>query len=74
MSDRELLDIIETLKSLQIQQQQIIERQQTLMQHLDHILAGRAGDTANPDRDGDLPTPTSNSSNPHRDENTSPVH
>ena len=48
MSDRELLDIIETLKALQIQQQQIIERQQALTQQLDHILAGRAGDTANP--------------------------
>ena len=71
MSGRELLDIIETLKSLQIQQQQIIERQQALTQQLDHILAGRAGDMANPHRDGDLPTPTSN---PHCVENTSPVH
>ena len=73
MSDRELLDIIETLEALQIQQQQFIERQQALTQQLDHILAGRAGDMANPHRDGDLPTPTSNPSNPHRDENTSPV-
>ena len=30
MSDRDLLDIIDTLKTLQIQQQQVIERQQEL--------------------------------------------
>ena len=73
MSDRELLDIIESLKSLQIQQQQLIERQQALTQQLDHILVGRAGDMVNPHRDGDLPTPTTNPSIPHRDEDTSPV-
>ena len=41
MSDQDLLDIIETLKSLQIQQQQIIQRQRDLTEQLDHILAGR---------------------------------
>ena len=39
MSDQDLLDIIETLKTLQIQQQQIISRQQELTEQLDHILA-----------------------------------
>ena len=33
MSNQDLLDIIETLKSLQIQQQQIIQRQQDLTEH-----------------------------------------
>ena len=73
MSDRDLLDIIETLKLLQIQQQQIVERQQELTQQLDHILAGRGGDTVNPHRDGNLPTHTSDPANSHRDDTTSPV-
>ena len=57
MSDRDLLVIIESLKSLQIQQQQIIERQQELTHQLDHILAGRRGDTANPHRVSDVSQP-----------------
>ena len=48
MFDQDLLDIINTLKTLRIQQQQIIECQQDLTQQLDHILACRGGDTANP--------------------------
>ena len=43
MSDQDLLDIIESLKTLQIQQQQIIQRQRDLMEQLDHILAGCGG-------------------------------
>ena len=73
MSDQDLLDIIETLKSLQIQQQQISQRQQDLTQQLDHILAGRGGDTANPHRASTVSPHTSNPSNPHRDGATSPV-
>ena len=73
MSDRDLLDIIDMLKTLQIQQQQIIERQQELTQQLDHILAGRGGDTANPHRVSTASPHTSDPSNPHRDGATSPV-
>ena len=73
MSDRDLLDIIETLKTLQIQQQQIIECQQDLTQQLDHILAGRRGDTANPHRVSTVSPHTSDPSNPHRDSATSPI-
>ena len=73
MSDQDLLDIIETLKSLQIQQQQISQRQQDLTQQLDHILAGRGGDTANPHHASTVSPHTSNPSNPHRDGATSPV-
>ena len=73
MSDRDLLDIIETLKTLQIQQQQFIERQQDLTQQLDHILAGRGGDTANPHPFSTISPHTSDPSNPHRDGATSPV-
>ena len=73
MSDRDLLDIIETLKTLQIQQQQFIKRQQDLTQQLDHILAGRGGDTANPHRVSTISPHTSDPSNPHRDGATSPV-
>ena len=73
MSDRDLLVIIESLKSLQIQQQQIIERQQELTHQLDHILAGRGGDTANPHRVSDVSPHTSNPLNPHRDGSVSPV-
>ena len=72
-SDQDLLDIIETLKTLQIQQQQIIERQQDLTQQLDHILAGRGGDMANPHRVSTVSPHTSDLSNPHRDGATSPV-
>ena len=73
MSNQDLLDIIETLKSLQIQQQQIIQRQQDLTQQLDHILVGRGGDTANPHRASTVSPHTSDPSNPHRDGATSPV-
>ena len=73
MSDRDLLDIIDTLKTLQIQQQQIIERQQELTQQLDHILAGRGGDTANPHRVSTASPHTSDPSNTHRDGATTPV-
>ena len=64
MSDQDLLDIIETLKALQIQQQQIVERQQKLTQQLDHILAGRGGDTGNPHRDGIESSHTSDPTTP----------
>ena len=73
MSDRDLLDIIETLKTLQIQQQQIINRQQELTEQLDHILAGRRGGTANPHRVSIASPHTSDLSNPHRDGATSPI-
>ena len=73
MSDQELLDIIETLKTLQIQQQQIIQRQQDLTEQLDHILAGRGGDTTNPHRAGTISPDTSATDNPHRGGTTSPV-
>ena len=67
------MDIIDTLKTLQIQQQQIIEHQQELTQQLDHILAGRGGDTANPHRVSTVSPHTSDPSNPHRDGATSPI-
>ena len=73
MSDRDLLDIIDTLKTLQIQQQQIIEHQQELTQQLDHILVGRGEDMANPHRVSTASHHTSEPSNPHRDGATSPV-
>ena len=72
MSDRDLLDIIETLKTLQIQQQQIINRRQELTEQLDHILAGRGGGMANPHRVSIASPHTSNPSNPHCDGATSP--
>ena len=67
------MDIIDTLNSLQIQQQQIIKRQQELTQQLDHILAGRGGDTANPHCVSTVSPHTSDPSNPHRDGATSPI-
>ena len=73
MSDRDLLDIIDTLKTLQIQQQQIIERQQELTQQLDHILVGRRVDTANPHCVSTASHHTSEPPNPHRDGATSHV-
>ena len=73
MSDQDLLDIIETLKTLQIQQQQIINRQQELTEQLDHILAVRGGGTDNPHRASIATRPISDLSNPHRDGDTSPI-
>ena len=73
MSDQDLLDIINTLKTLQIQQQQIIQRQQELTQQLDHTLAGRGADTGNPHRDGTTAPDTSVQVNPNRRSSASPV-
>ena len=73
MSDQDLLDIIKTLKTLHIQQQQIIQHQQDLTHQLDHILAGRGGDMANPHRVSTVSPHTSDPSNPHRGSTTSPV-
>ena len=73
MFDQDLLDIINTLKTLQIQQQQTIRRQQELTQQLDHILAGRGADTGNPHRDGTTAPDTSVQLNPNRRNSASPI-
>ena len=73
MSDQDLLDIIDTLKTLQIQQQQIIRCQQELTQQLDHILAGRGGDTVNPHRDNTVSPDTSILVNPDWRRSVSPI-
>ena len=73
MSDQDLLDIIESLKTLQIQQQQIIRRQQELTKQFDHILAVCGGGMANPHRAGTVSPDTSATSNPHCADTISPV-
>ena len=73
MSDQDLLDIINSLKTLQIQQQQIIQCQQELTEQLDHILVGRGADTVNPHRDGTTAPDTSIQVNPNRRRTASPI-
>ena len=73
MSDQDLLDIINSLKTLQIQQQQIIRRQQELTEQLDHILVGRGADTVNPHCDGTTAPDTSIQVNPNRRRTASPI-
>ena len=73
MSDQDLSDIINSLKALQIQQQQITRRQQELMEQLDHILAGRRVDMVNPHRDDTTALNTSIPANSNRRRTSSPI-
>ena len=73
MSEQDILDIINTLKALQIQQQQVIRRQQELTQQLDHILAGRRSETDNPHRDGSVTPNTFELVHPNHRQSASPV-
>ena len=73
MSDQDLLDIINSLKALQIQQQQITQRQQDLTEQLDHILAGRGVDSVNPHRDDTTALNTSSQANSNRRRTSSPI-
>ena len=73
MSDQDLLDIINSLKTLQIQQQQIIQRQQELTEQLDHVLVGRGADTVNPHRDSTTAPDTSIQVNPNCCHTASPL-
>ena len=73
MSDQDLLDIINSLKALQIQQKQITRRQQDLTEQLDHILAGRGVDSVNPHRDDTTALNTSIQANSNRCRTSSPI-
>ena len=73
MSDQDLLDIISSLKALQIQQQQITRRQQDLTEQLDHLLAGRRVDSVIPLRDDTTAPNPSIQANSNRRRTSSPI-
>ena len=73
MSDQDLLDIINSLKALQIQQQQITRRQQDLTEQLDNILAGCRVDSVNPHRDDTTTVNTSSQTSSARRRTSSPI-